>query len=66
MSRIPPPGINKGIELACPPGDGGARRRSGFSAMVSDYAGTEILAYLLNLQFRRIPIDIMAARMQTD
>ena len=33
---------------------------------VGDHAGTEIPAYLLNLQFRRIPMDIMAACMQTD
>jgi hypothetical protein len=34
--------------------------------MAGDHAGTEILAYLLNLQFGGIPIDIMATRMQTD
>jgi hypothetical protein len=34
--------------------------------MVSDHAGTEILAYLLDLQLGGIPIDIVAAGMQTD
>jgi hypothetical protein len=40
--------------------------QSGFSAIISDHAGTEILAYLLDLQFGGIPIDIMATGMQTD
>jgi hypothetical protein len=40
--------------------------RSGFLAMVSEHAGAEILAYLLDLQFRRIPIDIMATGVQAD
>src|ERR1700688_4930612 len=34
--------------------------------MLGDHAGTEILAYLLDLQFGRIPTDIMATGMQTD
>ena len=41
------------------------RRRSRILG-VSHHPGTEIPAYLLNLHFRRIPIDIVATRMQTD
>ena len=43
-----------------------ARGRLGFSTLDSDHAGAKILAYLLNLQFGRIPIDIVATGVQTD